>query len=138
MAWKLEFVKGRGYETYSSKDVKKEHKEETKADEEATTEEQQEAPIPLVTYVNSILHLFFSKVEGYINNQQIYNSNRLYARKFYISKNFKGAISEYKGVSQCEVYDCEDFSDEIMEAPLPEPFFTRRKKMLSRPDSFMS
>ena len=37
----------------------------------------------------------------------------------------------------CEGYDYEEFPDEIMEAPLSEPFFTRRKKMLSRPDGFM-
>ena len=61
----------------------------------------------------------------------------MYAHKSYISNNFKGAISEYKGVLHCEGYDYEDFSDEIMEAPLSEPFFTRRVKMLSRPDGFM-
>ena len=61
----------------------------------------------------------------------------MYAHKSYISNNFKGAISEYKGVLHCEGYDYENISDEIMEAPLSEPFFTRRMKMLSRPDDFM-
>ena len=37
----------------------------------------------------------------------------------------------------CEGYDYEEFRDESMEAPLSEPFFTRRKKTLSRPRSFM-
>ena len=73
----------------------------------------------------------------YNNNQQIYNSNGLYAHKFYISNNFKGAISEYKGVLHCEGYDYEEFPDEIMEAPLSEPFFTKRMKILSRLDGFM-
>ena len=73
----------------------------------------------------------------YINNQQIYNSNGLYAHKSYISNNFKGAISEYKGVLHCEGYEYEEFPDEIMEAPLSEPFSTRRMKKLSRPDGFM-
>ena len=73
----------------------------------------------------------------YINNQQFYNSNALYAHKSYISNNFKGAISEYKGVLHCEGYDYKKFPDEIMQAPLSEPFFTRRVKMLSRPDGFM-
>ena len=73
----------------------------------------------------------------YINNQQIYNSNGLDAPKSYISNNFKGAISEYKGVLHCEGYDYEEFPDKIMEAPLSEPFFTKRMKMLSRPDGFM-
>ena len=38
---------------------------------------------------------------------------------------------------QCEGYEHEEFPDEIMEAPLSEPFFTRKMKMLSRPDGFM-
>ena len=37
----------------------------------------------------------------------------------------------------CEGYDYEEFPNEIMEAPLSEPFFSRRMKMLSRPDGFM-
>ena len=41
------------------------------------------------------------------------------------------------GVLHCEGYDYEEIPNEIMEALLPEPFFTRRTKMLSRPDSFM-
>ena len=49
----------------------------------------------------------------------------------------KGVISEYKGVLHCQGYDYEEFPDEIMEEPLSEPFFTRRMKMLSRPDGFM-
>ena len=103
-------------------------------DEEATVEK---APVLLVTHVNSILHSFFSNVEVYINNQQIYNSNRLYALTSNVSNNFKGAISEYKGVLHCEGYDYEELLEEIMEAPLSEAFFTRRMKMLSRPDGFM-
>ena len=134
MALKLKIVKGRGYETYNTKEVKKEHKEEAKAEEEETAEEE---PVPLVTHVNNILHSIFSNVEVCINNQQIYNSNGVYAHKSYISNNFKGAILEYKGVLHCEGYDYEEFPDEIMEAPLSEPFFTRKRKMLSRPDGFM-
>ena len=133
---KLKLVRGRGYETYISKEVRKEHKEQTKADGEATAEEEQEAPVPLVIHVNNILHPIFPMLK-YISNQQIYNSNGLYAHKSYISNNFKGAISEYKGVLHCEGYDYEEFPDEIIEAPLSEPFFTRRMKMLSRPDGFM-
>ena len=85
---KLKLVRGCGYETYNSKEVKKEHEEEAKAEEEETAKE--DAPVPLVTHVNNILHSIFSNVELYINNQQIYNSNGLYAHKSYISRNFKG------------------------------------------------
>ena len=134
LALKLKLVKGCGYESDSTKEVKKEHKEEAKAEEEETAEEE---PVPLVTHVNNILHSIFCNVEVYINNQQIYNSNGLYVHKSYISNNFKVAMSEYKGVSHCEEYDYEEFPDAIMEAPLSEPSFTRRMKMLSRPYGLM-
>ena len=117
-----------------AKKQNKEHKEKAKADAE---EAAQEAPVPLVTHVDNILHSIFSSFEVNINNQQIYNCNRFSAHKFYISNNFKGAISEYTGVLHCEGYDFEEFPDEIMEAPLSETFFTWRMKMLSRPDGFM-
>ena len=134
LALKLKLVRGRGYETYNTKEVKKEHKEQAKAEEEETAEEE---PVPLVTHVNNILHSFFSNVEVYINNQQIYSSNGLYAQKSYISNNFKGTISEYKGVLHCDGYHYEEFPDEIMESTLSDHFFTRRMKILSRPDGFM-
>ena len=56
LALKLKLVRGRGYETHNSKEVKKEQNEETKVDEEVTVEEELEAPVPLVTLVNNILH----------------------------------------------------------------------------------
>ena len=138
LALKLKLVRGRGYETYNSRESKKERKGDTKVDgESTTTEEEQDAPVPLVTHVNNFLHSIFTKVEVYINNQQIENSNGLYAHKSYISNNFKAAISENKGVLHCEGYDFEELPDEFM-AALSELFFTKRLKMLSRPDSFMS
>ena len=72
----------------------------------------------------------------YIINQQNYNSNGLYAHKSYISNNFKGTVSEYKGVSHFEEYH-EEFPDEIMETRLSEPFLSRKMKMLSGSDGFM-
>ena len=57
LALKLKLVRGRGFETYNTKKVKKEHKEEAKAEEEETAEE--EAPVSLVTDVNNILHSIF-------------------------------------------------------------------------------
>ena len=48
MALKLKFVRGRGYQIYNSKEVKKEHKTEAKAEEEETAEE---ASVPFVTNV---------------------------------------------------------------------------------------
>ena len=134
LALKLKLVRSPGYETNNSREVKKEHKKEAKTDEEGTAEE---APVLLVTHVNNILHSIFSIVEVYINNQQNYKSNGLYAHKSYISNNFKGTISENKGVLHCDGYDYEERPHDIMEAPLSEPIFTRRLKMLSRPDGFM-
>ena len=55
LALKLKFVTGRGYETYNTNEVKKEHKEEAKAEEEQTAEED----APTVTHVNNILHSVF-------------------------------------------------------------------------------
>ena len=66
----------------------------------------------------------------------MYNSNGLYAHNSYISNNFKGAITEYKEVLHCEGYDYGQDPEDITN-PLPEPFFTRTMKLLSRPDGFM-
>ena len=131
----LKLFRGRGYENYKTKEVKKEHKEKAKAEEEETVEE--DAAVPLVTHVNNFLNSIFSNVQVYTNNQQIYNSNGLYAHKSYISNKVKGAISEYKGVLHCEGHNYDEVPDEYKEAPLSEPFFTRRMKMLRRPNGFM-
>ena len=128
---------GRDYDTYESKEKKKEHKDESVVfTETGTDDEEEEEEVARVTYVNNIMHSIFSNVEVYINNQQIYNSNGLYAHKSYISNIFKAAISEYNGVLHCEGYDYEQDPEDINN-PLPDPFFTRRMKMLSRPDGFM-
>ena len=82
------------------------------------------------------MHSIYSNVEVYINNQQIYISNGLYAHKSYISNNFKAAISEYKAVLHCEGYDYEQDPGDISN-PLPHPFFKRRMKLLRRHDGFM-
>ena len=65
---------------------------------------------------------FFSNVELYINKQQFHISNGLYASRFYISNNFKGAISERQVVLHCEGYNYEEFFVEILQAPLPQLF----------------
>ena len=107
LALKLKFVKGRGCKTYESKETKKDHKDdsvdfttETKTGDKDEEEEEEEEveEVAQVTYVSNIMHSILSNVEVYINNQQTYNSNGLYAHKPYISNNFKAAISEYKGV----------------------------------------
>ena len=74
---KLKFVTGCGYDTYETKEKKKEHKDESVVFTELSDDEEEE--VARVTYVNNIMHSIFSNVDVYINNQQIYNSNGLYA-----------------------------------------------------------
>ena len=60
LALKLKFVKDRGYGAYNGKEVKKDHKEETEANEEMpAAEEVKKAPAPFVGYVKYILHSIF-------------------------------------------------------------------------------
>ena len=92
----MSFSKGRGYEIYITKEVRNGHKEEAK--NKIETEEDQEAPVLLVSFVDNILHSIFAILEVYINKQQIYKTNGLFANKVYICNNFKGAICEYKKV----------------------------------------
>ena len=136
MALKLKFVKGRGYDTYESKEMKKEHKDECVVFTETGDDEEEQDEVARVTYVNNIMHSIFSNLEVYINNQQIYKSNGLYAHKSFISNHFKAAICEYKGVLHCEGYDYEQDTDDNANL-LPDPFLTWRMKLLSRPDGFM-
>ena len=112
LALKLKFVKGRGYDTYESKEKKKEHKDESVVFT-LTGDDEEEEEVARVTYVDNIIHSIFSNVEVYFNNQQIYNSNGPHAHKSYISNNFKAAISEYKGVLLCEGYDYEKDPEDI-------------------------
>ena len=117
-------MKGCGHKTYNSEQVIKEDKEEAKTDEaREAAQEEQKVSVLLVTHGNIILHSISSNIEVYINNQQFYNSNGLYAHKSYFSNNFKGAIFEYKAVLQCVGYDYEKFPDDFMEALLSETFF---------------
>ena len=97
-------------------------------------EGEKNTPVLLGTQVNNSLHSIFSIVEVYINNQERYKSNGLYAHKSYFSNNLKGAISEYKQVLLCRGFDCEEFPDDIIETPLCDPFFEKENEIAS---SFM-
>ena len=52
---KLKFVKGRGYDTFESKEKNKEHKDESVVFTE-TGDEEDEEEVARVTYVNNIKH----------------------------------------------------------------------------------
>ena len=128
LALKLEYVKGRRYDTYESKEKKKEHKDESVVlTETGTDDEEEQEEVARVIYVNNIMHSIFSNVGVYIKNQQIYNSNRHYPHKPYISNNFKAAISEYKEVLHCEGYDFEQ-DPEAISKPLPDHFFYKENE----------
>ena len=133
----VKLVKGRGYDTHKSKEAKKQHKNEEQPTEAAANDEEDDTNSALIlTYINNTMHSNFSNVEVYINIQQIYNSIGLYAHKSYISNNFKGPISEYKGVLHCEGYDFEANPVVIQDSQLSDPFFSRRLKLLLRSDGF--
>ena len=137
LALKVKLVKGRGYDTHKSKEPKKENKNEEQPTEAAANDEEDDTnSVPLLTYVNNAMNSIFSNVEMYINNQQTYNSNGLYAHKSYNSNNLKGTISEYKGVLHFEGYDFQANPDDIQDSPLSDPFFSRRLKMLIESDGF--
>ena len=135
MALKLKFVKRRGYDTYESK-----KKKSTKAKSESVVAEigndEEKEVVAGVTYINNIIHSILSNMEVYIINRQIYKSNGLYAHRSHISTNYKAVISEYKGVLHCEGYDYEQDPEDNPNS-LPDPFFTRRMELLSKPDGFM-
>ena len=60
MALKLKFFKGPGNKTYNNKEIKKEYKEEAKADKEmVAAEDEQGAPVPLVTFVKNLWQSIF-------------------------------------------------------------------------------
>ena len=129
---KLNFIMGRGYETYITKEVKKEPKEQSKTDVE--TKKEQDAPVFVVTHVNKFLHSIFSIVEAFMNNQQNYNSNRLYltfpttsGKPFLNAKEFitgKGTT-----MKKCLM--------KLWKRLCLNLFFLRRMKMFTRPDGIM-
>ena len=70
LALKLKFVKRRGYDTYESKEKKKEHKDESVVFTETGDDSDQAEEVARFTYVSNIMHSIFSNVEVYIKNQQ--------------------------------------------------------------------
>ena len=82
----------------------------------------QDTPVLNVTYLNNILQSFSSNVDVGINNQQIHNSDGLYAHKLNLPNNFNGVISELKRVLNYDGYDYEQSPDDIVDAPLSESF----------------
>ena len=64
LASMLKFVKGRGYDTFESKEKKKEYKNESVVFTETGTDDiEEEEEVARVTYVNNIMHSIFSNAE---------------------------------------------------------------------------
>ena len=136
LALKIKQEKGCAFDSFKTTEEKKEHKEDavfTETGDDDVEFIEEDKRVPHIIHVNNILHSIFSNAELYINNHQIYYSNGLYAHKSHISYNFKSLLSDYQGVLHCEGYDYEDDPENLAEGP----FFTRRMKLYSRPDSFM-
>ena len=80
VALKIKLVKGRGFDTYTRTEKRKEHEEETvfteTGDDDVELIDGDEG-VPHITNVNNILQSIFSNAELYIKNHQIYNSNGL-------------------------------------------------------------
>ena len=136
LALKIKLVKKRGFDTYKTTKKKEEHKEDTvfaETGDDGVEFIEEDEGVPHNTHFNNILHSIFSKAELYINNQQIYNSNGLYAQKSHVSNNFKSTLSDYQGVLHCDGYDYEGDPENLLEGP----FFTTRLKLYSRPGGFM-
>ena len=94
-------------------------------------------PVIPVTHVNNLMYSIFSTEEVYINNQQIYNSNGLYAFKsLHFPTTSVGAISEYEGVLHCEAYDFEDDPEDVLKGPMHVPFIRRRVTTISKHEGF--
>ena len=105
LALKSKLIKGRGFDTYKTREKKKELKEDTaftETDDDDVEFLEEGEGVPHITHVNNILHSTFSNAELYTKNHQIYNSTGLYAHKSQISKNFKSTLTGYKGVLHCE------------------------------------
>ena len=60
-----------------------------------------------LTHVNNLLHSLFSNCEGFLNNQQVYNSNGLYGHKALISNEFKASTMNNEGILACHGYEFE-------------------------------
>ena len=125
--------------TYESKEKKKEHKDESVVfTERGTDDEEEQGEVARVIYVNNIMHSIFSNVEVYINNQPI-SRVTIPMDSMHTSFTIQTILGQPSLNSReflpCEGYDYEQDPEDNSNS-LPDLFFTRRMKLLSRPDGF--
>ena len=83
LAPKFTLVKGRGFDTYKTREKKRQRKEDTafaeRGDDDVEFIQEGEG-VPHITHVNNTLHSIFSNAELYISNHKNFNSNGPYAQ----------------------------------------------------------
>ena len=135
LALKMKLVRGRGYETYNSKETKKSTKKWQKRMRKRRPRRSQRHHF-LVTNVNNICTQFFpmlkctSTISKFKTPMDCMRTNLTFPT-ILTEPSLNTRVLHYQG------YEFEEFPDEIMEAPLSEEFFARRMKMLRRPVGFM-
>ena len=120
LALKIKLVKGRGFDSYKTTEMKKEYKEDavfTEIGDDDVEIIEGDERVPHITHLNNVLHSILSNAELYINKHQIYNSNGLHAHKSQIFKNFKSTLIEYKGVLNCGSQGYEEDAENLLEGP---------------------
>ena len=137
MALKLIFIKSCGYETYKSKEVEREQKKNLKRLNQGGWRGRGRGSTSCHYSCKQDFALSFLQCSGGVNQKSVYwKIKRILCAQNYTSDNFIGAIFDYKVVSDCEKNGYEDFSCEILEALLSEPFLFKRMIKLSRRDGF--
>ena len=114
---------------------KKEHNEVSKADEEQTAEEEEEAPVPLVNHVDSILHSIFlvcrSTISSFKSQMDSIRTNPIFPTTL------RELSVNTKGFCTARVTTMRIFPMRFWKHFCLNPFFTRRMKLLSLPDGFI-
>ena len=127
----------RGYETYIKKQVKKQHIQKARADEETVAEEDQETPVPRAFFVKTFCTQFFFRNWGWHQQSPLLQVKETLCTKILFFQQLQGGHLWIQ-MSFCSARDTtEQFRDEILESLLSGLFFTRRTKILSRPNGFM-
>ena len=125
-AFKLKFVKGRGYEFYKN----------AKVDGE-TEEEYPDVPVFLVTRLDNNLRLIFPMLKTTWTISKFTTQMECMRTNLTFPTTSRRPSLNTREARAARGFDYEEFPVKIMEAFLSEPFFTRRMKMLSRADGFM-
>ena len=119
------------------KKERKKHKEDAKADveTEAASEEDEEPPVPLVTHVNKFCTQLLQCWSLHQKSTYIQFKWTPWAQVLLFQK-LRGGNLWVHGSSALRGVQFEQFLDKFTESSLPEPFFTQKMKLLSRPGGF--